>query len=136
MVARFSDPGTRPERQICSLDVESSQSKQEDSRLEHTRSLAAASVGFVALLLAAAAAAPPPSASPKTSGAPKAQSAALVEKPKPKMVCEETPQPGSRFERKVCATPEDWEARRLRDQQEMQRMGGQAKECNSAAGAC
>jgi hypothetical protein len=52
------------------------------------------------------------------------------------MVCEETPQLGSRFKRKVCATPEDWEARRLRDQQEMQRMGGQATGCNSAAGAC
>jgi hypothetical protein len=52
------------------------------------------------------------------------------------MVCEEAPQIGSHFKRKVCATPEDWEARRLRDQQEMQRMGGQATGCNSAAGAC
>ena len=52
------------------------------------------------------------------------------------MVCEETPRLGSRFKRKVCVTPEDREARRLRDQQEMQRMGGQATGCNSAAGAC
>ena len=102
----------------------------------HTRSLAAVSVGFVALMVAAAAAAPPPSAPPETSAAPTAQSAAPMEKAKPKMVCEEAPQLGSRFKRKVCATPEDWEARRLRDQQEMQRMGGQATGCNSAAGAC
>ncbi|WP_397397837.1 hypothetical protein [Phenylobacterium sp.] len=88
------------------------------------------------MLAAAAAAAPPPSAPPETSAAPTAQSAAPVEKAKPKMVCEEAPQIGSHFKRKVCATPEDWEARRLRDQQEMQRMGGQATGCNSAAGAC
>ena len=47
--------------------------------MAHTRSLAAVSVGFVALMLAAAAAVPPPPAPPETSGAPKAQSAATVE---------------------------------------------------------
>jgi len=104
--------------------------------MAHTRSLAAISVGFVALMLAAAAAAPPSPAPPETSGAPKTLPAAPAVKPKPKMVCQEAPQIGSHFKRKICATPEDWEARRLRDQEEMQRMGGQATGCNSAAGAC
>ena len=70
-----------------------------------TRSFAAVSVRFVALMFAAAAAAPPSSAPPETSGAPKAQPAATAEKAKPKMVCQEAPQIGSHFKRKVCATP-------------------------------
>lgn len=101
--------------------------------MAHVRSLAAVSAGFVALMLAAAAAAPPLSAPPETSEAPKAQPAAPEEKPKPKMVCQVAPQLGSHFKRKVCATPEDWEARRLRDQEEMQRMGDHATGCGSGA---
>jgi hypothetical protein len=102
----------------------------------HVRSLAAVSAGFVALMLVAAAAAPPPSAPPETSGPPKAQPAAPAEKPKPKMVCQEAPQIGSHFKRKICATPEEWEARRLRDQQEMQRMGDRAAGCGGGANPC
>jgi hypothetical protein len=101
--------------------------------MSHIRSFTAVSAGFVALMLAAASAAPPPSAPPETSVATKAQPAAPVEKPKPKMVCQEAPQLGSHFKRKVCATPEDWEARRLHDQEEMQRMGGKATGCGSGA---
>jgi hypothetical protein len=104
--------------------------------MAHTRSLAAVSAGFVALMLAAAAAAPPPSTPPETSGAAKTQPAAPVEKAKPKMVCQETPQLGSHFKRKVCATPEDWEARRLHDQQEMQHMGDHATGCGGSANPC
>jgi hypothetical protein len=102
----------------------------------HVRSLAAVSAGFVALVLAAAASAPPPYAPPETSGPPKAQPAAPAEKPKPKMVCQEAPQIGSHFKRKICATPEEWEARRLRDQQEMQRMGDRAAGCGGGANPC
>ena len=102
----------------------------------NVRSLAAISAGFVALMLAAAAAAPPPSAPPETSGPPKAQPATPAEKPKPKMVCQEAPQIGSHFKRKICATPEEWEARRLRDQEEMQRMGDRAAGCGGGANPC
>ena len=104
--------------------------------MAHVRSLAAVSVGFVALMLVAAAAAPPPSTPPVTSGVPKTQPAAPVEKAKPKMVCQEAPQIGSHFKRKICATPEEWEARRLRDQQEMQRMGDRAAGCGGGANPC
>ena len=109
--------------------------------MAHIRRLAAVSAGFVALMLAAAAAAPPPAAPPESpsaqiQGAPKAQAAAPVEKAKPKMVCQEAQQIGSHFKRKICATPEDWEARRQRDQDEMQRMGGQATGCASSSGSC
>jgi predicted DNA-binding protein (UPF0251 family) len=52
------------------------------------------------------------------------------------MVCQEAPQIGSHFKRKICATPEEWEARRLRDQQEMQRMGDRAAGCGGGANPC
>jgi len=105
--------------------------------MTHIRRLAAVSAGFVALMLAAAAAAPPTVIPPsETSGVPKAQPATPVEKPKPKMVCQEAPQIGSHFKRKVCATPEAWEARRQRDQEEMQRMGGHATGCGNGGNPC
>jgi len=40
-------------------------------------------------------------------------------KPKPKLVCVEEPQMGSLFKQKTCATPEEWEKRRDKDQAAM-----------------
>jgi hypothetical protein len=39
-----------------------------------------------------------------------------------KKVCVKEAQMGSLFERRICATPEEWERRRLNDAAEMQRM--------------
>ncbi|MBX3483290.1 hypothetical protein [Phenylobacterium sp.] len=63
----------------------------------------------------AAAAAPAP--------APAAEKAA---RPKPEKVCVTEAQLGSHFKKKICATPEEWEARRIRDQEAMSRNGGKA----------
>jgi hypothetical protein len=47
-------------------------------------------------------------------------------KPKPEKVCVTEPQLGSHFKKRICATPEAWEARRLRDQEAMSKGGGRA----------
>ena len=41
--------------------------------------------------------------------------------PKPKLICVEDAATGSLFAQTTCATAEQWEARRLRDQDQMQR---------------
>jgi len=45
-------------------------------------------------------------------------------------------QMGSHFKRKVCATPEAWEARRRRDAALMERMGDQGAGCGGVANPC
>ena len=54
----------------------------------------------------------------------------------PKLVCEQVEQMGSHFKRKVCATPEAWEARRRRDAALMERMGDQGAGCGGVANPC
>ena len=43
---------------------------------------------------------------------------------------------GSHFRRKVCATPEAWEARRRKDAAQMERMGDQGTGCGGVANPC
>ncbi len=45
---------------------------------------------------------------------------------KPEKVCVTEPVMGSHFKKKICATPEEWERRRLADQAAMSRTGGKA----------
>jgi hypothetical protein len=47
----------------------------------------------------------------------------------PKKVCVEEPQMGSHFKRRICATPQEWEKRRLQDQEAMSKPGGRAPSC-------
>lgn len=54
----------------------------------------------------------------------------------PKLVCEQVQQMGSHFRKKVCATPEAWEARRRRDAAQMERMGDQGAGCGGVANPC
>ena len=70
--------------------------------------------------LAAQAVAPPAQAEP---GKPAA----------PKKVCVEEAQLGSLFKKRICATPEEWEKRRLRDQENMSRQGGRTPSCAGVA---
>lgn len=49
---------------------------------------------------------------------------AKAEKAKPEKVCVTEAQLGSHFKRKICATPEEWEKRRQRDQDEITRAQG------------
>jgi hypothetical protein len=55
-----------------------------------------------------------------------AEPPAKAEKPKPEKVCVTEAQLGSHFKRRICATPAEWEARRLRDQEAMSKTGGKA----------
>ena len=55
---------------------------------------------------------------------------------KPRLVCEQVEQMGSHFRRRVCATPEAWEARRRRDAAQMERMGDQGAGCGGVANPC
>jgi hypothetical protein len=69
-------------------------------------------VGMILAAALAAEGAPPAKAPPQ-----KAEKAQEVKK-----VCVKEAQMGSLFERRICATPEEWERRRLNDAAEMQRM--------------
>lgn len=53
--------------------------------------------------------------------------------PKPKLICEEQQQMGSLFANRVCATAEEWERRRQRDQDAMTR-SGQSSNCGVGGG--
>ena len=79
-------------------------------------------VGLIAAALAAqaaAAAGPAPAAS-----APPAKAAEAAKPAPPKKVCVEEAQIGSLFKKRICATPEEWEKRRLHDQEMMSKSGG------------
>lgn len=54
----------------------------------------------------------------------------------PRLVCEHVEQMGSHFRRKVCATPEAWEARRRRDAAQLERMGDQGAGCGGVTNPC
>lgn len=66
---------------------------------------------LMALMLAQAGA---PAASEKPAAEP-------VKAEKPKKICVEEAQIGSHFKKRICATPEAWEKRRLADQAILQR---------------
>lgn len=74
-------------------------------------------------------------------GAPAAAAAAQTPAPKaepakpepPKKVCVTEAQLGSHFKKKICATPQEWEARRLRDEAEMSKMGDRTAACTGSA---
>lgn len=54
----------------------------------------------------------------------------------PRLICEQVQQMGSHFRRKVCATPEAWEARRRKDAAQMEKMGDQGSGCGGVANPC
>jgi hypothetical protein len=76
-------------------------------------------------LIFAAALAAAPAASPPAKGE------AAGAKPEPlKKVCVEEAQIGSLFKKRICATPEEWEKRRLHDQEMMSKSGGRPSSCS------
>ena len=86
---------------------------------------------FEALMFAAARAAPV-GGEPATSPAPNAPTAAA--KPaEPKKVCVTETQMGSLMKKRICATPEEWERRRLADANEMSKMRDRAAACSGSA---
>lgn len=90
---------------------------------------------MVVLALQAAAAAQPANAA---AGSPPATAAkpADAKPPKPKLVCVEEQQMGSLFTKRVCATAEDWEKRRQRDQDAMTRSNGTSACGVGGGGGC
>lgn len=70
----------------------------------------------LALAFALSAAETPAAAAPPTPPVAKP-----AKPPKPKLICVEDAPTGSLMPRTTCATAEQWEARRLRDQDQMQR---------------
>lgn len=89
-------------------------------------------MSVVGLILAAAilapAAAPGAGETERAKPAPEAVSAA--EKPaKPKKVCVVETQLGSHFKTRICATPEEWDRRRLADEAAMARAGDRGAAC-------
>lgn len=86
---------------------------------------------MTALMLAGALMAQAAPAAAAAGDAPKAEAAAAAPaakpaKAKPEQVCVTEAQLGSHFKKKICATPEEWERRRLQDQEMMSRNGGKA----------
>ena len=113
------------------------------SRIPPPRRLVTRSVALAAALLSAGtvalAAGDPPAAAPGEASRPviaPAPPAAAPKPEKPKLVCEQVEQMGSHFKRRVCATPEAWEARRRRDAAQMERMGDHGAGCGGVANPC
>jgi hypothetical protein len=79
---------------------------------------------MAAALAAAGGEAPKPASS--TAPAAAAAVTAPVKPEEPKKVCVTEAQLGSHFKKKICATPEEWERRRLRDAAEMSKMSDRA----------
>jgi len=105
------------------------------SRIRSFR-LATAAALSLALSSAAHAAGDPAPADPATKprDSRPAPEAALAEEPR--LICEQVQQMGSHFKRKVCATPEAWEARRRKDAAQMEKMGDQGSGCGGVANPC
>lgn len=75
-----------------------------------------ATLAFAAALFSQAAAPDTGTAEPSAKPA----AAAPAAKPEePKKVCVVQPQLGSHFKKRICATPEEWEERRIRDAAEL-----------------
>ncbi len=92
----------------------------------------------LSLLLASAAFAAGDPAPADPAPKPRESRPAAASRPpeKPQLVCEQVEQMGSHFKRRVCATPEAWEARRRRDAAQMERMGDQGAGCGGVANPC
>ena len=75
-------------------------------------------------VLAAVAAAAMMQAQPAAAAPAPAPAAAPAKPAKPEKVCVEEAQMGSHFKKRVCATPEEWERRRLKDEAAMTRARG------------
>lgn len=58
-------------------------------------------------------------ATPARPAAPSASAPPAAKPDEPKKVCVVEPQLGSHFRKRICATPQEWEERRLRDAAEM-----------------
>lgn len=96
-------------------------------------------IALIVLLLSSPAAQTAEQAStqtPETGPAKAASAQTAPNKAEPRLVCEQVAQMGSHFRRKVCATPEAWEARRRKDADQMQRMGDQGDGCGGVANPC
>ncbi|MCA6298570.1 MAG: hypothetical protein IM624_05140 [Phenylobacterium sp.] len=90
------------------------------------------------MLFAPAAQTAKPSApqAPETGPAKAASAQPAPNTGEPRLVCEQVQQMGSHFRRKVCATPEAWEARRRKDAAQMEKMGDQGSGCGGVANPC
>ena len=84
---------------------------------------------LMSLIFAAAVAAAPAAA----ESAPAKAEPAAAKAETPKKVCVEEAQIGSHFKKRICATPEEWERRRLRDAEMMSKPGGKTASCAGVA---
>lgn len=84
---------------------------------------------IAALVMAASVAASGGEAPKPALSTPQAATATVtapVKPEEPKKVCVTETQMGSHFKKKICATPDEWERRRLRDAAEMSKMSDRA----------
>ena len=58
---------------------------------------------------------------------------ATAKSAEPKKICVSEAQLGSNFKKRICATAEEWERRRLRDEDEMSKMRDRASACSGSA---
>ena len=79
-------------------------------------------IGIGIMLAAALAAEEPAAGAAATTEA--AKPAAAAEKEKPKLVCVQETQMGSLFKTRVCATQQEWDRRRERDQEALSKRSG------------
>jgi hypothetical protein len=86
---------------------------------------------IVAVALAAQAAA---ASGPAPAASPPAKAAEAARPAPPKKVCVEEAQIGSLFKKRICATPQEWEKRRLHDQEMMSKSGGRPSSCSGGEG--
>jgi hypothetical protein len=104
-----------------------------------TRRTRQAVIALTALMLFAPAAQTAEPSTPQTPETGPAKAAPAQPAPnagEPRLVCEQVQQMGSHFRRKVCATPEAWEARRRKDAAQMEKMGDQGSGCGGVANPC
>lgn len=87
---------------------------------------------LTSLMIAAVLTAQGAPAAAAATAAPAAQAEAAKPEP-PKKVCVTEAQLGSHFKKKVCATPEEWERRRLRDEAEISKMGDRTAACSGSS---
>ena len=104
-------------------------------RIPFLRPASALAAGLLLASAAVAAGDPAPADPSPRPGEPRSSEAAKPAE-KPRLVCEQVEQMGSHFRKKVCATPEAWEARRRRDAAQMERMGDQGAGCGGVANPC
>lgn len=89
---------------------------------------------LTSLMIAAVLTAQGAPAAAAATAAPAAQAQAQAAKPEPpKKVCVTEAQLGSHFKKKICATPEEWERRRLRDEAEVSKMGERTAACSGSS---